>query len=145
MCHSYDVRSPSSVYHLPPFLYPTSLTRHPFLLHLYLSRFISSLHPHVLLSVPSLSISSVMYFDSVTSDGISGCLLKVEALQGMDRFEEAVSECEIHLTFIKGKGSWIHLYCVILTVTVTLTHTVHIHVDVNRQWRICNCILVPPH
>jgi hypothetical protein len=75
-----------------------------------------------------------MYFDSVTSDGISGCLLKVEALQGMDRFEEAVSECEIHLTFIKGKGSWIHLYCVILTVTVTvtLTNTDHINTDVIR-------------
>ena len=47
---------------------------------------------------------SVMYFDSLTNDGVSGCLLKLEALQGLNRFEEAVSECELHIAHVKGKG-----------------------------------------
>ena len=46
-----------------------------------------------------------MYFDVMTSDGVSGCLLKMEAMQGLDRFEEAVSECELHISHLKGKGN----------------------------------------
>ena len=52
----------------------------------------------------NLSPVSVMYFDSVSLDGVTGCILKLEALQGMDRYEEAITECEAHLAFIKGKG-----------------------------------------
>ena len=71
-----------------------------------------------------------MYFDSVTCEGVSGCLLKIDALQGLDRFEEAVTECEQYIAFIKGKGSSIHLYTVILTLILILTATVTVTVGV---------------
>eukprot|EP00596_Hydrurales_sp_CCMP1899_P000386 CAMPEP_0119048518 /NCGR_PEP_ID=MMETSP1177-20130426/59348_1 /TAXON_ID=2985 /ORGANISM="Ochromonas sp, Strain CCMP1899" /LENGTH=914 /DNA_ID=CAMNT_0007024513 /DNA_START=168 /DNA_END=2909 /DNA_ORIENTATION=- len=48
--------------------------------------------------------TSAMYYDTFTIDGISGCVLKLEALQGLDRYEEAVSECEQHMAAIRGKG-----------------------------------------
>ena len=38
-----------------------------------------------------------------SSDGISGCRLEVDALQGLERFDEAVRECELHITFVKEK------------------------------------------
>lgn len=57
-----------------------------------------------------------MYFDSVSVDGVTGCILKLEALQGMDRFEEAITECEAHISFIKGKGM---LVVVVIVVIVT--------------------------
>jgi hypothetical protein len=74
-----------------------------------------------------------MYFDSVTCEGVSGCLLKVDALQGLDRFEEAVTECEQYIAFIKGKGSSIHLYTVILTLTLILTATVTVTLTCDRD------------
>ena len=102
---------PSHVPSLLPFFVPSSLLL-PYFAKLLVRQLISSLSfssspllpsplPFTSFDITSLS---VMYFDGITNDGVSGCLLKVEALQGLDRFEEAVSECELHIAHIKGKG-----------------------------------------
>ena len=46
----------------------------------------------------------MLYYDNDSTDGVTGCCLKADAMLGLERFEDTVSELEQYISSMKGKG-----------------------------------------
>ena len=63
--------------------------------------YLTQLKPYLSLFFSS---TAVLYYDNDSTDGVTGCCLKADAMLGLERFEDTVTELEQYIASMKGKG-----------------------------------------